>query len=82
MADRQFLLLKRKLQALNYNDEVDIKSAQLVENLVSDLMHTTESYRALKLQSGKQLQTAQDSSSKARPGTVLTCRLCGTGASG
>lgn len=41
-------LLKRKLSALNYTETVDNVSAPLVQRLVDDLVHTTESYRGLK----------------------------------
>ena len=65
MADeRQFLLLKRKLQALNYSEPVDISSFHLVEHLVNDLVHTTESYRALRLQ-GKHEHDEADARNKA-----------------
>ena len=56
MDDRRITLLKRKLQALNYTQPLDNSSAALVEALVDDLVHTTESYRALKLQASRQGQ--------------------------
>ena len=48
--ERQQILLKRKLTALSYTDQLDAGSCDLVQNLVNDLIHTTESYRALKQQ--------------------------------
>eukprot|EP00803_Ostreobium_quekettii_P006651 evm.model.scf_534.11 EVM.evm.TU.scf_534.11 scf_534:64730-78765(+) len=56
MEARELTLLKRKLEALNYTQDVDASSAPLVQALVEDLVHTTESYRALKLQSSRQGQ--------------------------
>lgn len=43
-------LLKRKLDGLNYAEPVDELSEPLVQRLVDDLVHTTESYRGLKHQ--------------------------------
>ena len=53
-SERELVLLKRKLQALNYSNPVDAHSADLVQNLVNDLVHTTESYRGLKQQCDRQ----------------------------
>ena len=53
---RQQILLRRKLAALNYHDPVDATSCDLVQNLVNDLVHTSEAYRALKQQSDRQQQ--------------------------
>jgi hypothetical protein len=54
--ERQHTLLRRKLQALNYNDHLDIGSCELVRNLVNDLIRTTESYRDLRQHGDKQQQ--------------------------
>ena len=51
MEQQALELLKRKLDALSYTDPVDEESASLVQRLVDDLVHTTESYRGLKQQS-------------------------------
>jgi centrosomal protein CEP135 len=48
--ERSFLILKRQLQALNYTDHLDVSSSDLVQNLVDDLVRTTESYQTLKQQ--------------------------------
>ena len=49
MAEKRLGALKRKLEAMQYTDALDVRSAPLVERLVEDLLHTTESYRALKV---------------------------------
>lgn len=54
--DRQFIQLKRKLEALSYVEPLDTASAPLVQKLVDDLVHATESYRDLKLQNATQSQ--------------------------
>jgi hypothetical protein len=47
--DQQVMaLLKRKLEALRYTEPVDNVSAPLVQKLLDDLVHTTETYRGLK----------------------------------
>ncbi|EIE18515.1 hypothetical protein COCSUDRAFT_49237 [Coccomyxa subellipsoidea C-169] len=51
MEQQALQLLKRKLDALSYMEPVDEHSAPLVQRLVDDLVHTTESYRGLKQQS-------------------------------
>ena len=43
-------LLRRKLSLLSYPEHLDDSSASLVQRLVDDLIHTTESYRNLKTQ--------------------------------
>ena len=43
-------LLRRKLSLLSYPEHLDDSSAPLVQRLVDDLIHTTESYRHLKTQ--------------------------------
>lgn len=66
MADHNITVLKRKLEALNYRDVFDQQSAPLVQKLVDDLVHTTESYRSLKLQSAKRAQEIEEQCSKVR----------------
>lgn len=56
LEEHQFGLLKRKLDALNYTHPVEAVSAPLVQALLDDLVHTTEAYRALKLETNKQGQ--------------------------
>ena len=43
-------MLQRKLAALSYHEPLDAASAPLASRLLDDLIHTTESYRQLKLQ--------------------------------
>lgn len=51
MEQPELELLRRKLDALGYDHPVDEFSGPLVQKLVDDLVHTTESYRGLKQQS-------------------------------
>lgn len=51
MEQQELELLRRKLDALSYDHPVDDFSGPLVQKLVDDLVHTTESYRGLKQQS-------------------------------
>ena len=67
MDQKNFTLLCRKLEALNYSDPLDRESAPLVQKLVDDLVHTTESYRGLKLRSAKQGQESEQWQSKVLP---------------
>jgi uncharacterized protein with ATP-grasp and redox domains len=54
--ERGLVLLKRKLEALNYTEPLDAASASLVNHLVSDLIRTTDSYRSIKLQASQYAQ--------------------------
>ncbi len=56
MGERQLTMLRRKLEALNYTHPLHPGCAPLVDNLVSDLVRTTESYRQCKLQCAQQAQ--------------------------
>ncbi|GMH37469.1 hypothetical protein BSKO_05342 [Bryopsis sp. KO-2023] len=62
--ERQINLLKRKLEAFGYSQPLDSKSASLVKSLVDDLVHATESYRAIKLQGTKQGQEIENFNSQ------------------
>ena len=64
MDERQLALLGRKLEALNYTQPLHPACAPLVDNLVSDLVRTTESYRQLKLQCAQQAQEIAGFSTK------------------
>ena len=55
--DRQLVALKRKLESLQYRDDFDRRSAPLVQKLLDDLVHTTESYRALKVRRGRMMHS-------------------------
>lgn len=48
-SDEQLLELRRKLEALGFDDPFDRSSAPLVRKLLDDLIHSTESLRALKV---------------------------------
>lgn len=54
MAERKFTTLRKRLDQLGYRQPLGIESVPLVEKLFSDLVHTTESLKNLKLQVGKQ----------------------------
>ncbi len=56
LTDNQLQALRRKLEALGYTDAVDPSSGPLVQKLTDDLVHTTDSYRTLKLQCARQAQ--------------------------
>lgn len=56
--------LRKKLEALNYKEPLDNGSAVLVDKLVADLLHTTDSYRDLKLHVAKKSQDVEDSQHK------------------
>lgn len=56
MEERALVLLRRKLEALNYTEPLDLASAALVSHLVGDLIRTTDSYRSVKLQASKYAQ--------------------------
>ena len=47
--ERRMGALRRRLEAMQYQEDLDPRSAPLVERLVGDLVHTTEAYRALKI---------------------------------
>lgn len=59
--------LRKKLEALNYKQPLEAVSAPLVDKLVTDLLHTTDSYRDLKLQVAKKSQDIQDNQHKVPP---------------
>ena len=49
-AEKKFLLLKKRLDALHYCQPLSIDSAALVDRLLNDLIKTTEGYQNLKKQ--------------------------------
>lgn len=53
MTERKFTTLRKRLDQLGYRQALGIESVPLVEKLFSDLVHTTESLKNLKLQSSK-----------------------------
>jgi hypothetical protein len=46
--------LRRRLEALGYSEALEGQSVPLVSKLVDDLVHTTESYRSLKINCARQ----------------------------
>uniref|UniRef100_A0A3Q3G4C8 Centrosomal protein 135 n=1 Tax=Labrus bergylta TaxID=56723 RepID=A0A3Q3G4C8_9LABR len=52
-AERKFVNLRKRLDQLGYKQPLGIESLPLVEKLLSDLVHTTESLRNAKLSTGK-----------------------------
>ena len=49
-AEKKFLLLKKRLDALHYCQPLTLDSAALVEKLLGDLIKTTEGFQNLKRQ--------------------------------
>ena len=64
MDSEELGLLRKKLFLLEYPGSFDADSAPLIERLVDDLIHTTESYRDLKAQSDHQQTKIDTFSSK------------------
>lgn len=60
------MLLRRKLEALNYTEPVDAATAPLVSHLVNDLIRTTDSYRSIKLQAAQYAQEVSTFNTKVR----------------
>ena len=54
MTERKFTTLRKRLDQLGYRQPLGIESVPLVEKLFSDLVHTTESLKNVKLQKGRQ----------------------------
>ncbi|XP_048589122.1 centrosomal protein of 135 kDa-like isoform X2 [Nematostella vectensis] len=57
MTERKFTTLRKRLDQLGYRQALGIESVPLVEKLFSDLVHTTESLKNLKLQHSKHEKT-------------------------
>lgn len=53
MTDRKFTNLRKRLDQLGYRQALGIESVPLVEKLFTDLVHTTESLKNVKLQLNK-----------------------------
>ncbi len=64
MESHRLSQLRTKLQALQYKEDLDDSSAPLVDKLVTDLLHTTDSYRDLKLQVATKAQELEDGRNK------------------
>jgi hypothetical protein len=70
MDERALVLLRRKLEALNYHDALDASSAPLVARLVDDLVRTTDSYRSVKAQCARHAQEVAALNTKVRAGRI------------
>lgn len=64
MESHRLSQLRKKLHALQYKEGLDDSSAPLVDKLVTDLLHTTDSYRDLKLQVATKAQELEDGRNK------------------
>lgn len=73
MDDRGVVLLKRKLEALNYTEPLDAASASLVSHLVNDLIRTTDSYRSIKLQAAQYAQEVATFNTKVQYSAARNC---------
>lgn len=65
MDERSLVLLRRKLEALNYTEALDASTAPLVSHIVNDLIRTTDSYRSVKQQASKYAQEIATFNTKA-----------------
>ena len=59
-AQQKFSNLRKRLDQLGYKQPLGIESLPIVEKLFADLVHTTESLKNAKLDSGKQTAEAVD----------------------
>jgi hypothetical protein len=66
MDEREFTLLRKRLDALSFVEPFDAPSAPLVQRLCDELVRTTDSYRGLKLQCAKQAQEISTFNTKVR----------------
>jgi hypothetical protein len=66
MEERTLVVLRRKLESLNYTERLDPASGPLVERLLADLVRTTDSYRGVKLQATKYAQEIATFNAKVR----------------
>lgn len=65
------VLLRRKLEALNYTEPLDLASAALVSHIVNDLIRTTDSYRSVKLQAAKYAQDISKFNTKVKASVLF-----------
>lgn len=77
MDERSLVLLRRKLEALNYTEALDATSAPLVSHVVNDLIRTTVSYRNIKQQASKYAQEIATFNTKVSYAPAVdTLQLC------
>uniref|UniRef100_A0A8C5QX03 Uncharacterized protein n=1 Tax=Leptobrachium leishanense TaxID=445787 RepID=A0A8C5QX03_9ANUR len=74
-AERKFINLRKRLDQLAYKQTLGIESLPLVEKLFSDLVHTTESLRNIKLMAGKTEQERKNFDSVVEPYKTENARL-------
>uniref|UniRef100_A0A8C5LVC5 Centrosomal protein of 135 kDa n=1 Tax=Leptobrachium leishanense TaxID=445787 RepID=A0A8C5LVC5_9ANUR len=74
-AERKFINLRKRLDQLGYKQTLGIESLPLVEKLFSDLVHTTESLRNIKLTAGKTEQERKNFDSVVEPYKTENARL-------
>jgi hypothetical protein len=75
--ERGLVLLRRKLEALNYTQHCDASSAALVSQLVNDLIRTTDSYRSIKLQAAQYAQEVAAFNTKVCASYGCAVHACG-----
>ncbi|XP_062899172.1 centrosomal protein of 135 kDa isoform X2 [Mobula hypostoma] len=74
-SERKFVNLRKRLDQLGYRQPLGIETLPLVENLFSDLVHTTESLRNAKLSSGKTEKESKNLDSVLEPYRTENARL-------
>ncbi|XP_053314564.1 centrosomal protein of 135 kDa [Spea bombifrons] len=74
-AERKFINLRKRLDQLGYKQPLGIESLPLVEKLFSDLVHTTESLRNVKLTAGKSEKENKNFDSVIEPYKTENARL-------
>ena len=67
MAHRKFTNLRKRLDQLGYRQTLGIESVPLVEKLFTDLVHTTESLKTVKLQLSKRNKERSTFEDNAEP---------------
>uniref|UniRef100_A0A673GJ44 Centrosomal protein 135 n=1 Tax=Sinocyclocheilus rhinocerous TaxID=307959 RepID=A0A673GJ44_9TELE len=74
-AERKFINLRKRLDQLGYRQPLAIDSLPLVEKLLSDLVHTTESLRNAKLAAGKTEKESRNVDAVLEPYKAENARL-------
>jgi len=67
VAEKKFLLLKKRLDALHYVQPFSADSASLVERLLNDLIKTTEGFQTLKKANDELTTTANKTEQRLEP---------------
>ncbi|KAM8939873.1 centrosomal protein of 135 kDa [Pelodytes ibericus] len=74
-AERKCINLRKRLDQLGYKQHLGIESLPLVEKLFSDLVHTTESLRNVKLAAGRTEKDSKNFDSVIEPYKTENARL-------